>query len=191
MALILASNSPRRRALLQNAGIKFTVQAVQVDESLRTGESAVDYVARLAREKALAVARCSAPGDLVLGADTVVVTAGQILGKPKDAADATRMLRLLSGGTHYVVTGICIVRAPEKMEALERESSTVTFKPLTEAEIQSYVASGEPLDKAGAYAVQGLASKFIARVEGSFDNVVGLPVSRAVDLLKSLQPDAH
>lgn len=188
MALILASNSPRRRELLRNAGIEFTAQPAQVDESRRTGESAADYVERLAREKALAVAQSSAPGDLVLGADTAVVTAGQILGKPKDAADATRMLRLLSGGTHYVVTGICVVRAPEKIEALERESSTVTFNPLTEEEIQSYVASGEPLDKAGAYAVQGLASKFIARVEGSFDNVVGLPVLRVVELLKSLQP---
>ncbi|MGH9403628.1 MAG: Maf family protein [Terriglobia bacterium] len=188
MTLILASKSPRRRELLQKAGIEFVIQAAHVDESRQKGESAAAYVERLAREKALAVASSSAPGDLVLGADTVVVVAGHILGKPKDAADAARMLRLLSGGTHYVVTGICIVRAPAQVEALKHESSTVVFKPLTEEEIQSYVASGEPLDKAGAYAIQGRASKFVARVEGSLENVIGLPVAKVIELLGSLEP---
>ncbi|MGH9397097.1 MAG: Maf family protein [Terriglobia bacterium] len=190
MVLILASHSPRRRELLENAGIKFTVQPAQVDESRRRGEAAADYVERMARDKALAAARRAPAGSLVLGADTAVVAAGQVLGKPKDAADAARMLRLLSGGTHYVVTGICIVRAAETIEALQHESTTVVFKPLTETAIQQYIRSGEPLDKAGGYGIQGLASKFVARVEGSFDNVVGLPVSRVVEMLRALQPGA-
>lgn len=187
MALILASNSPRRRDLLLKAGIEFTVQPAAVDESLRPGESAAEYVKRVARAKALAVARTAGPGNLVLGADTTVVIAGQILGKPRDASGAAQMLCLLSGGAHYVVTGICIVRAPEKIEAWKHEASTVFFKPLSEETIRRYVATGEPLDKAGAYAIQGLAAEFIERVEGSIDNVVGLPVAQVVDLLRLLQ----
>src|SRR5579885_2601834 len=169
MALILASNSPRRQELLKNAGIDCVVQPVQINEARRAGESAEDYVRRL-----------------VLGADTAVVVAGQILGKPADAEDAVRMLRLLAGATHRVLTGICFVRAPEKVEVLKHEVSTVIFNPLTEEEIQNYVASGESLDKAGAYAIQGLASKFVKRVEGCFFNVVGLPVSVVYETLNSL-----
>ncbi|HEX5482919.1 MAG TPA: Maf family protein, partial [Terriglobia bacterium] len=158
-------------------------------EARRQGESAEDYVRRLAREKALSVARAAPPGTLVLGADTAVVAAGQILGKPADAADAARMLRLLSGATHRVLTGVCVARAPEKVEALRRETTTVIFNPLTEEEIQRYVASGEPLDKAGGYGIQGLASKFARRVEGCFFNVVGLPVPLVYNLLSSIPHD--
>ncbi|MGH9450500.1 MAG: Maf family protein [Terriglobia bacterium] len=187
MTLILASRSPRRRELLGKAGIPFEVRPVTVDESLRRGEAAVNYVERVARDKALTVAQAAAPGSPVLGADTVVVAAGEVLGKPRDAADAARMLRLLSGGTHYVVTGVCLVRAPDTVEALLHEATTVVMKPLSEAMIQEYIRSGEPLDKAGAYAIQGLASKFIARVDGNVDNVVGLPVARVAKMLSALE----
>lgn len=188
MTLILASDSPRRKELLENAGIEFAVRPAQINEARLQGESAEDYVRRLAREKALSVARTAPPGTLVLGADTAVAAAGQIFEKPVDAADAARMLRLLSGGTHRVLTGVCIVRAPEKIEALKHETTTVIFNPMTEEEIQRYVASGEPLDKAGAYGIQGLASKFVRRVEGCFFNVVGLPVPLVYSLLSSI-PD--
>lgn len=188
MTLILASDSPRRKELLENAGIEFAVRSAQINEARLQGESAEDYVRRLAREKALSVARTAPPGTLVLGADTAVAAAGQIFEKPVDAADAARMLRLLSGGTHRVLTGVCIVRAPEKIEALKHETTTVIFNPMTEEEIQRYVASGEPLDKAGAYGIQGLASKFVRRVEGCFFNVVGLPVPLVYSLLSSI-PD--
>ena len=186
MELILASRSPRRRELLKKAGFEFTVQVAEVDESRRPAESAQDYVKRTAREKALAVARAVPAGVRVLGADTAVVTAGQILGKPRDAADAVRMLRLLSGGTHYVITGVCVARAPKKIEALEHFATTVIFKPLSEDEIERYAASGEPLDKAGAYAIQGQAAKFVERVEGSIENVIGLPVEEVAGILKAL-----
>lgn len=164
----------------------FTVRPAAIDESLVKGESAIKYVERLAREKALAVAEISTPGDLVLGADTAVVTAGRLLAKPRDAADAAQMLRTLSGASHYVTTGYCLVRAPGKVEALSHALSLVVFKPLTGQEIQDYIATGEPLDKAGAYAAQGAASKFIDRVEGSLDNVIGLPVKEIAELLRSL-----
>ncbi|MGH9404911.1 MAG: Maf family protein [Terriglobia bacterium] len=187
MALILASGSPRRREILERAGIEFTVRAAEIDETARPGEAAADYAKRLAREKALSVARSIAPGNLVLGADTVVVTAGHLLGKPRNDQDAARMLRLLSGGTHYVVTGICLVRAPDTVEALTHAASTVVFKPLAEAEIQSYISTGEPLDKAGAYAIQGIGSKFVARVEGTYDNIVGLPIELVKEALRSAE----
>lgn len=187
MHLILASSSPRRQQLLENAGIKFVVQPAAIDETPRTGESAEDFVRRMAQEKACSVAQVSAEGNLVLGADTVVDIDGQMLGKPKDAADARRMLCLLSGREHRVVTGICLVRAPERVEALQHETTRVTFCVLGDDEIRAYVASGETLDKAGAYAIQGLASKFIVRVDGCFFNVVGLPVSRVYSVLKKIQ----
>lgn len=186
MNLILASNSPRRRELLEKAGFRFEVHGVDLDESPQRGEPAADYVKRLAREKALATAQNAPAGSLVLGADTVVVAAGQLLGKPKDAADAARMLRVLSGGTHYVVTGVCVVRAPADVEALQQESTVVRFKPLAEATIQQYVESGEPMGKAGAYAIQGLASKFVERVDGDLDNVIGLPVASVKRILDGI-----
>jgi septum formation protein len=169
MELVLASQSPRRSELLRNAGIGFRVQAADVDETPLLGELPVSYVRRLARAKAE-----SATGNLVLGADTTVVIDGQILGKPLDQADAARMLRLLSGRSHEVITGICF---KGREVWVGHDSTTVFFSHVTEEEILSYVASGEPMDKAGAYAIQGLASRFVERIEGSYSNVVGLPVA--------------
>jgi len=180
--LILASQSPRRRQLLAGAGFEFLVRPADVDESWRPGEDPVTHVKRLARDKARAVA--AGPDDVVLGADTVVVVDGEILGKPADAADAARMLRRLSGRAHQVYTGVCLKRGA--LELLDCEVTLVRFAALSEREIAEYVASDEPLDKAGAYAVQGLASKFIERIEGCYFNVVGLPVARVYRLLKSL-----
>lgn len=171
--LVLASQSPRRRELLAAAGIEFIVRPVSVPEQHRAGESPEKYVRRLAEAKASAVARSD--GEIVLGADTVVVVAGQILEKPFDAADASRMLRLLSGREHDVITGICLAGSGRKI--VDTATTRVRFIELTAREIDEYVASGEPMDKAGAYAIQGLASKFIVRVEGEYSNVVGLPVA--------------
>jgi nucleoside triphosphate pyrophosphatase len=171
--LVLASRSPRRAELLANAGIPFVVRPADVDETLRPGESPVAYTRRIAEAKARAVE----PGadEVVLGADTVVVIRGEILGKPTGAADAQRMLRLLSGRRHAVITAICLRRGGDVI--VDRAETKVWFAALTTDEIHAYVASGEPLDKAGAYAIQGLASKFIWKIEGSYSNVVGLPVA--------------
>jgi septum formation protein len=183
--LVLASASPRRQELLRNAGIPFVVQATDIPEMPRQGESPKDCAERLAREKALAVFR-QRPDDFVLGADTVVVVDGQILGKPGDAADAARMLRLLSGRAHQVITGVCLVGASlgtanralrTGFEDVRSETTSVTMIALTENDIRSYIATGEPMDKAGAYAIQGVASRWIPRIEGDYFNVVGLPVS--------------
>jgi septum formation protein len=171
--LILASASPRRAELLRAAGIPFDIDAADVDEAHLPGEPPHLYVARLAEAKAQAVAR-RAPGRPVLGADTVVVAGGSVLGKPVDPDDATRMLESLSGRTHLVLTGVCLVATGHL--AVEVASTTVEFRPLAPAEVQWYVASGEPMDKAGAYAIQGLASRFVTRIDGSYSNVVGLPV---------------
>lgn len=168
--LILASASPRRAELLRAAAIPFEVVVANVDESVLPGEKPRDHVRRLAEAKARAVADRMA-GRLVLAADTVVVVDGLILGKPADQADARRMLRLLSGRGHEVMTGVCLDRR------VEVAVTTVEFAPLSDAEIEWYVASGEPADKAGAYAIQGLASRFVTRLEGSYSNVVGLPVT--------------
>jgi septum formation protein len=186
MELILASASLRRRQLLDNAGFKFIVRPAVIDETLHTGEAPEAFVRRVAQEKASRVAQFSPEGTVVLGADTVVEIANEILGKPKDAADAQRMLRLLSGREHRVLTGICVVRAPDCVEALQHETTRLTFAVLDDAEIREYVASGEPFDKAGAYAIQGLGSKFAVRVEGCFFNVVGLPVPLVYKTLKKL-----
>jgi septum formation protein len=183
--LVLASASPRRQELLRNAGVPFVVQATDIPEMPRQGESPKDCAERLAREKALAVFR-QRPDDFVLGADTVVVVDGQILGKPGDAADAARMLRLLSGRAHQVITGVCLVGASlgtanralrTGFEDVRSETTSVTMIALTENDIRSYIATGEPMDKAGAYAIQGVASRWIPRIEGDYFNVVGLPVS--------------
>lgn len=186
IVLILASGSPRRRRLLENAGIKFVVRPAAINESLHPGESAEELVCRVAQEKALSVAPDSEEGSLVLGADTTVEVDGNILEKPQGAEDAERMLRLLSGREHRVLTGICLVRAPNRIEGLQHEVTRVTFRTLDDQEIRTYIASGEPFDKAGAYAIQGLASKFVVRVEGCFFNVVGLPVPLVYSLMKKL-----
>jgi septum formation protein len=184
MRLILASSSPRRQELLYQSGFEFEVRPARVQEVRRAGEKAEEFARRLAREKALEVAR-SAPADsLVLGADTVVVVNTEILGKPADAEDVARMLRMLSGVTHRVVTAVCLVKPPDHVRALSHEATLVTFRTLEEQEIREYISTGEPFDKAGAYAVQGIASKFVACIEGDHSNVVGLPVRLVKELLK-------
>jgi septum formation protein len=182
MALILASQSPRRREILEGAGLEFEVRAPDIDERVAAGEDPGSYVRRLARAKAEAVPL--PPGSVVLGADTVVVIDGEILGKPADAGEAARMLRRLAGRWHEVVTGICL-RAAGGV-SVDAETTRVRVAPLTEDEIRLYVASGEPLDKAGGYAIQGLASKFIERIEGCYFNVVGLPMALVYRRLSAL-----
>jgi septum formation protein len=184
MRLILASASPRRQELLRTAGFEVEVRPSFIEEVVRPGESPEDFARRAATDKALGVAAAAPPDALVLGADTVVVAGGEILGKPADAADATRMLRALSGATHRVITGVCLVSAPDRVEAVRSETTLVTFRQLDEKETADYVASGEPFDKAGAYGIQGLASKFVTRLEGCYFNVVGLPVSLVYDMLR-------
>jgi len=171
--LVLSSQSPRRAEILASAGIPFVVRVAPVDETPRPGETPEEYVERLAEEKALAVD--AAPDETVLGADTTVVIDGGMLAKPADAADARRMLGLLAGRRHQVLTGIALRRGD--CVTRDRAVTAVWFAPMTAAEIDAYVASGEPMDKAGAYAIQGLASKFVERIEGCYFNVVGLPVS--------------
>jgi septum formation protein len=184
MRLLLASTSPRRQELLRQAGFDFEVRPSHIAEEIQPGERPEEFARRAAHEKAMHVAAFSPPGSFVLGADTVVVIDGEMLGKPSDLEDAARMLRLLSGRTHQVHTGICLVRAPDEVEALKHETTLVTFRELDEEEIRRYVESGEPLDKAGAYAVQGLASKFVTRISGCYSNVVGLPVALLYEILK-------
>jgi len=207
--LVLASASPRRQELLRNAGISFTVQPADIDETPLPGEPPRACAERLAREKALAVWR-TRPQDTVLGADTVVVVDETILGKPVDAEDAARMLRMISGRVHRVITGVCVVQtaasrqlpaasesrpghfselASEVLRTENRELRTgsettlVTMDELSDEEIRDYVASGEPMDKAGAYAIQGRASRWIPRIEGDYSNVVGLPVALVCRML--------
>jgi len=182
--LVLASASPRRQELLRNAGIAFEVQPAHIPEDPLAGEGTKDCAERLAREKALAIAR-QRPNDVVLGADTVVVVDNQILGKPADANDAARMLRLLSGRTHQVITGICLVVSGQWSVA--SETSSVTMCEISDDEIASYVSSGEPMDKAGAYAIQGIAARWIPRIEGDYSNVVGLPVALVYRMLRELR----
>ena len=172
--LVLASASPRRADLLREAGIAFQAAPAHIDESEGFGESPESYVARLAREKAEVVWRARS-GSYVLGADTTVVVDDAILAKPADAADAARMLQLLSGRAHRVLTGVCLL-GPSGFSRAAVVSTTVTFGRLSEADIAWYVGTGEPLDKAGAYAVQGGASRFVQQIDGSFSNVVGLPM---------------
>ena len=200
MRLILASASPRRAEILRNAGIPFEVRAVLFDESRRPGELRGDYIRRLALGKAHAAANESVEsGDcLFIGADTIVVANDEILGKPASEADARRMLRLLSGAVHEVHTGVAIVhrpaaaesfssgrpREPVKSEGVIDETTRVTFAPLSDEEIESYIATGEPFDKAGAYAIQGIAGRYITRIDGCYFNVVGLPLARLWSLLR-------
>jgi nucleoside triphosphate pyrophosphatase len=189
VTLVLASASPRRQELLRNAGIAFAVQPADIDESPLDGESPVEFAQRLAREKALAVSP-NRPLDCVLGADTIVVIDEKILGKPRDAADAARMLRLLSGRTHEVVTGVCLVGPAGELRTENRElraaseTTRVTMCKISDEEISEYIATGEPMDKAGAYAIQGMASRWIPRIEGDYSNVVGLPVALVYRMLQ-------
>jgi septum formation protein len=181
--LTLASASPRRAELLAAAGIPFELITVEVDERPEPGEDAADYVRRLASAKAKAAFRLAADA-LVLGADTTVVVDGTILGKPTDDAEAAEMLRSLSGRWHDVVTGVALCSPMFDIATVER--SRVRFLPLSDAEISWYVSTGEPRDKAGGYAVQGFASRFVDRIEGSYSNVVGLPVASVYQLLRQV-----
>jgi septum formation protein len=185
MRIVLASRSPRRRELLAAAGFEFDVAAADVREVRDRGESAADYVRRVARQKAETIA-VQYPGRPVLGADTEVVLNGEVLGKPADAADAAKMLRALSGRSHEVLTGIAIVWRGGLVDAVE--STIVWMSSLSDEEIAAYVATGEPMDKAGAYGIQGYASRFIPRIEGSYSNVVGLPVAAVLQLLQRAGP---
>jgi len=193
--LVLASASPRRRELLTQAGFVFSVHPAHIPEDPHTDEDPIAYVTRLAREKAEAVYRelSGAPAEslkeslnsqpfVVLGADTTVTLDGHILGKPEDAADAARMLGMLSGRTHRVITGVAVVTA-ERVE-VAAEVTAVRFLTLSEDEIAAYVAGGEPMDKAGAYAIQGQAAKWIPRIEGCYFNVVGLPLALVGTMLE-------
>ena len=192
--LVLASASPRRQELLRHAGITFEVQPADIDETPHNGESPRDCAERLAREKALAVSS-TRPHDHVLAADTVVAVDDIILGKPADAADAARMLSLLSGRTHSVITGVCLVgravggqaapnlRTESRNLRTASETTLVTMRDLSDQEIREYIATGEPMDKAGAYAIQGMASRWIPRIEGDYSNVVGLPMRLVCEML--------
>lgn len=207
--LVLASASPRRQELLRNACIPFTVQPADVDETPLPRESARDCAERLAREKAVTVWR-GRRQDLVLGADTVVVVGEKILGKPVDAEDAARMLRMLAGKEHQVITGVCLVsqgardqglgisesrpRASNERLEIENcevrtasETTLVTMSEMSDQEIREYAATGEPMDKAGGYAIQGMASRWIPRIEGDYSNVVGLPVAQVYRMLRERQ----
>lgn len=183
--LILASASPRRQTLLAAAGVAFEIIESGVDELRDAGENAADFARRMACAKALAVS-ARFPTRLILGADTIVECEGEILGKPRDAPDARRMLRALSSNTHTVVTAFAIARASAILESA-RETSRVTFRQLDAREIDDYVASGEPLDKAGAYGIQGAGGGFIVTVEGGRDNVMGLPVRAVIAALARWQ----
>ena len=188
MKLVLASASPRRAEILRNAGIAFETHAPILDESRRSGELRADYVRRLALAKARAAASSQreAADCLFIGADTVVVAADEVLGKPESPEDARRMLCLLSGTVHEVHTGLAVVRRPGAMEAVVEEITRVTFAPLSEEEIESYIATGEPFDKAGAYGIQGIGGRYVTRIEGCYFNVMGLPLARLWLLLREL-----
>jgi septum formation protein len=209
--LVLASASPRRAELLRAAGFTFETVIAEVDEQVRPGESATDYVRRVAADKTAAALSLSVasvtppfqgrsrgaespaqpgqspvrPDSIILGADTAVIVNGQILGKPKDDADAAVMLRRLSGRRHKVMTGVSLRRGAHELGRVE--TTIVAMATLSDADVAWYVASGEPRDKAGAYAIQGLASRFISRIDGSYSNVVGLPVATVVELLAQIQ----
>jgi septum formation protein len=195
--LILASSSPRRQELLREIGIPFQVHAANINEDQKPEEAPIAYALRLAREKAEAVA-AGYPQSYVLGADTIVVLQGEVLGKPIDHADAVRMLRLLSGHAHEVTTAVSLIApsalapstpaasavAPGTLAETRASTTKVYFREIAEAEIQQYVAGGEPMDKAGAYAIQGGASRWTDRIEGEYSNVVGLPLSLVTEMLR-------
>jgi len=180
--IVLASRSPRRAELLRSAGFDFIVRAADIDETPRPGEAALEVACRLAEEKNFAVQ--AGPDEIILAADTVVVLGSEIMGKPADAAEARRMLTALSGRKHEVITAISLRSGARIIN--DSESTSVWFSLLSEAEIESYVASGEPMDKAGSYGIQGLASRYIDRIDGSYTNVVGLPVAMVYRRLTEL-----
>ena len=186
MRLVLASASTRRAEILRDAGYHFTILSSAIDETPFARESPQDLVLRLAEAKAeLAAARAVGPA-IVIAADTEVVLDGHIFGKPRSSDDARRMLTKLSGRTHAVLTGVCLIRLPDAERISFVETTLVTFSPLSEEEITRYLATGEPHDKAGAYAIQGYAARYIPRIEGCYFNVVGLPLARLQHSLTEL-----
>ena len=181
--VILASSSPRRRELLSLIGIAHDVVPANIDESYRAGETPAGHAERLAREKAATGAQ-RAPDAVTIGADTIVVVDGDVLGKPRDAAHAAQMLRRLSGRSHRVITAVAAVWGGKTSSAVEEVG--VTFRPLTEREISDYIATGEPMDKAGAYGIQGYGATIVERVDGDYFAVMGLALNRLVRLLEGL-----
>ncbi len=185
-SLVLASRSPRRAEILRAVGWPFEVVEANIDETRAAAENAISYVKRLAQTKAATVSN-KVDGKLVLGADTVVVIGGEILGQPRDHNDAWRMLRLLSGEWHEVLTGVALVRSGHSPCAIvDHETTRVRLKQLSDDEIDWYVATGEPMDKAGAYAIQGKAGPFIQEIQGNYFNIVGLPISLVYELLRKV-----
>ncbi len=182
MQVVLGSSSPRRREFLKRLGLRFGIVDPRVKEKPQPGETPGHFAWRAAVDKATAVAARVPPGSVVIAADTIVVLGRRILGKPKSRADARRMLQALSGRGHEVITGLCVVQG-KKMKS-RVVSTDVEFKRLTRADIDFYVASGEPMDKAGAYAIQGIGSFMVRQIRGSYTNVVGLPVAEMVDILE-------
>ena len=185
MQLILASASPRRKELLSLFHIPFTVRVADLDETLDPGKSPYDEVARVSRLKAEAVT--CAPEDVVVAADTIVVCQGQILGKPRDEADAVRMLQLLSGTQHQVMTGLTVRRGDQTVTCTE--ITDIYFRALSDREIRAYVRTAEPMDKAGSYGIQGGAALFARKLEGDYYNVMGLPVCRLWQILQDMAPE--
>jgi len=192
--LVLASSSPRRKELLTQAGYQFQIIPANIPEARLANEDPTTFVTRLAREKAQFVAQriLDQPAShreqdpiLVLGADTIVVASEEVLGKPSDAEDAARMLRLLSGRIHQVITGVCLIS--NEATEVAAETTAVTMKELTEAEIADYIATGEPMDKAGAYAIQGYAARWIPRIQGCYFNVVGLPLASVASMIEGVK----
>ena len=184
MNLILASASPRRRELLGLFGVPFVIRAADIDEAMDPGKAPFDEVARVSRLKAMATAR--AAEDVVIAADTIVVCAGEVLGKPRDEEDAFRMLRLLSGRDHQVMTGVTVLRGEHAVTFTE--VTDLHFRDLSEKEIARYVATGEPMDKAGSYGIQGGAALFCTGMKGDYYNVMGLPVCALGEVLKKTAP---
>ena len=185
MEVILASQSPRRKELLGLFHIPFTIRVSDADETMDPALTPAEAVAQVSRRKAEAVSR--KPGDVVIAADTIVVCGNQILGKPKDASDASRMLHLLSGRDHQVMTGMTLLRDDKLISCTE--ITDIHFRPLTDREINAYIATGEPMDKAGSYGIQGGAALFAERMAGDYYNVMGLPVCRLGQLLREIAPE--
>jgi septum formation protein len=188
--LILASSSPRRAQILRDAGFDFTIKPANVDESLAPGEAVEAYVARIAQAKAHAVAgRALADGTpaIVIAADTVVLAGKQILPKPKDADDARRMLRLLNATTHEVLTGLFVIRAYDGISFAHLERTRVEFTRISDLDIDAYIQTKEPFDKAGAYGIQGIGGRFVRKVDGCYFNVMGLPLSRLWEILRQMR----
>jgi septum formation protein len=181
MRLVLASASARRRELLEAAGVAFVVDPAAVDETRLPDEAPEEYALRVARDKVHA-GRARHPHDAVLGADTIVLIDGAVLGKPATPAEAVAMLKRLSGRSHDVITGVVVAWPGHERSVVER--TRVRFASLSDADVQDYVATGEPMDKAGAYAIQGLAGRFVTSIEGSYSNVVGLPVAAVLQMLR-------